>query len=469
MQRQQLLHCLPLFLVLRCAASEPLADSAVMLMILHQGHTGTHALCEAFGKLACVAAECIEIGFNVDDIGNFMRRAHSAGKRYAMRMYSMWDAHKSLEWLRSWAESGKLWYLTHVRLDLMRYSLSRLAGGNPQFFEGNGNVVQRVRYDPETLDRYASSIVSMWKSQIIGMMELPHGQTRAIFYEDLLLSQKVDATGMDRVEMYLLWILDMLGNTQPCARMAEASCISPELHRCAFYGVRKVHSDNISNFVSNSDEVLEHWAAKDRGDFMQIASGKSVPTSMLARWPKYWLPLWSSPMGPPPSPFVPPPPPPPQSPPPPSPPSPSPPPISPLPSLPPLSPPSLPPSPMPPSLPPPSVLLLGATPAHSVGAAVVGLCLLVTAICIKRCSAKEGRSKRSSVEGSAMVAPQDARQNHQDKKCKIPIRLRATRALKQKRAKKERKGMKSIPTTDDIQMIPDDGCAHEGEDVTANA
>jgi hypothetical protein len=315
-------------------AGGPSAGSATMLMILHEGHTGTHALCEAFGKLGCVMAECIEIGFNVGDIANFMQRAHSAGKRYAVRMYSMWDAKKSIGELRTWAAADRLWFLTHVRLDIMRYALSLYSGGNPQFSKNHeADTTQKV-YDPEKLSHFATRATQVWSTQLSGMKELPHDHTRALFYEDLLASQDTDDTGIDRVERYLLWVLDMVGNVDTCTRTAEATCLFPELHRCAFYGVQKVHSSNISTFVSNADEVLKRWAERPRTDFLEMARTQSIPSSMILRWPAQWLPAWSDPVGPPPHP-----PPPPTSPPP-----------SPLPVPPPPSP-IFPPSP---HVPPPS-------------------------------------------------------------------------------------------------------------------
>ena len=188
-----------LLAMVQCEFIDAPADGATMLMILHVGHTGTHALCEAFARLECVLAECAEMRFDVHELAAFAKRAQVAGKRYAVRMYPTGAAEGHyLEELRGWAARGKLWFLPHVRLELMHYALSSYSGGHPQFYTAAGETVAaRLKYDPDQLQKAAEYLEQVWGHQIQSMNSMPHDQTAAIFYEDFLAAQDKDAAGLE--------------------------------------------------------------------------------------------------------------------------------------------------------------------------------------------------------------------------------------------------------------------------------
>ena len=132
--------------LLRVVLADPPAGDTILLVLLHEGHTGTHALCEALGKLRCVHADCGEPHFSEGDMAAFVRSAK--GARYAVRMYRSVGsvnglaALHNMTLLQPWIWTRRIRFLPHVRLDLMRWSLSnycKLGGGcaweanDPQF------------------------------------------------------------------------------------------------------------------------------------------------------------------------------------------------------------------------------------------------------------------------------------------------------------------------------------------------
>ena len=78
-----------------------------MLMIIHTGHTGSHALCEALGKFSCVHAQCDEPAWSEGGMASFVRGAH--GKSFAVRMYRS-DPVNNLGSLQSWISAKRIFF-----------------------------------------------------------------------------------------------------------------------------------------------------------------------------------------------------------------------------------------------------------------------------------------------------------------------------------------------------------------------
>jgi hypothetical protein len=108
MARRAYQMAISLVLVCRVLAGPPPPGDATMIMILHQGHTGTHALCEAMGKLSCVLADCVEHKYSEKDMASFVARAGELGKAYAVRMYDYGKGRGTGATLREWFAAGRI-------------------------------------------------------------------------------------------------------------------------------------------------------------------------------------------------------------------------------------------------------------------------------------------------------------------------------------------------------------------------
>ena len=103
-------------------------DKATVVLLNHRAHTGSHALCEALGKLECFASECSERLEHSGSSGQILARAANASKPYFVTIVMLTD-----DWLRrlphfvrrpAGSEVARVRVLTLVRRDLMRWSLS---------------------------------------------------------------------------------------------------------------------------------------------------------------------------------------------------------------------------------------------------------------------------------------------------------------------------------------------------------
>ena len=103
-------HPLVMLTVFAAALGHPPSGDTQMLMIIHTGHTGTHALCEALGKLSCVKAACDEPSWSEGGMASFVRGAH--GKKFAVRMYRS-DPVNNLGSLQSWISANRIFFFPH--------------------------------------------------------------------------------------------------------------------------------------------------------------------------------------------------------------------------------------------------------------------------------------------------------------------------------------------------------------------
>ena len=158
--------------LLTASVADPPPGHTTLIVLLHDGHTGTHALCEAFGKLGCVLADCNEPGFSEASVKLFVEQAQREGKHFAVRIYwtrIMKDAGTKRA-LRSWIQARRIWFLMQTRLDLMRWALSnycKLDGfrcawerADPQFH--HEVVSTEHSYELSRLDHVAETLLWMW-------------------------------------------------------------------------------------------------------------------------------------------------------------------------------------------------------------------------------------------------------------------------------------------------------------------
>ena len=202
----------------------PPPGGTVVLVLVHEGHTGTHALCEALSRLSCVYADCSEPDYSEADLASFVSRANETP--YAVRMYQRFGPKGVVSdmprGLRAWVDRRRIFFLQHTRLDLLRWSLShycKRGGGcswernDPQFNTSWADH-QPHYYNISQLRRAAGSCLETWNYQInalpdwgsTGRSTLPAGRSHVLFYEDLLAAQQV-VQGSDRLESYVRWVL----------------------------------------------------------------------------------------------------------------------------------------------------------------------------------------------------------------------------------------------------------------------
>ena len=269
-----------------------------LLMIAHHGSTGSHALCDAIGRLSCVHADCSE-QFDYAEPSKLVHWLDSE-VRTPFAVVLMRFARHDRKFV-AYAEAfpaGRLRVLVLVRTDLMRWSLSlycKVKGGacfeehNPQFLKERPQNLTANYFQPAVLDKAAQSSVRTWRDQAATPSELGDGvPTAFVFYEDLV------ALGPGA---YATWVvaqqqqLSSVGGADEGAAEGPSTCPWVEDAQ-VLAGVRvaphpeKYHSDDISSFVANAAEVSALLGASSgRPTWEQVAAEARLDKTMLARPP----------------------------------------------------------------------------------------------------------------------------------------------------------------------------------------
>lgn len=256
------------FICLNCEKSEPakpapiLSGARTLIMIAHHGMTGSHAFCDALGRLSCVQADCSE-RFDyaepsrlIDWVNNVATKSIAVSLMRFQHNDPKFQAYQE----SSLAKEGRLRVLVLVRSDLMRWSLSKYCktkGGecfeptNPQFQKNIANASAH-NYDLQVLERAATSSVAAWRDQAGTPAMMEGVPTSFVFYEDML------ALGPG---LYASWVLMMVRGpeTAVCEWVEDAQVLA---------GVRvaphptKYHGDDISSFVTNHADVTQLFAGR---------------------------------------------------------------------------------------------------------------------------------------------------------------------------------------------------------------
>lgn len=223
-----------------------LARSLPKVLLVHNGHEGSHAICEAMHHHLCVAVDCSEQFDAWQNDG----RANWNGLRRSPARVVLFRApkHELLSHVRS--EHA---ILVLVRTDLMRWAISlyfkrgglpgsvvdeRLA--DPQFF----NVTETLEtYDLTLLSGNARECVGFWREKValLDALRLARARYAVMTYEQFLAAgAKYLARVLDAVEM-------------------EHSHCSAAVHAFIPRSARRVHGDNISRIALNADDILRHF------------------------------------------------------------------------------------------------------------------------------------------------------------------------------------------------------------------
>ena len=264
-----------------------------LLMIAHHGSTGSHALCDAIGRLSCVHADCSE-QFDYAEPSKLVHWLDSEVRTpfAVVLMRFMRHDRKFVAYAEAFP-AGRLRVLVLVRTDLMRWSLSlycKAKGGacfeehNPQFLKGRSQNLTANYYQPAVLDKAAQSSVRTWRDQAATPSELGDGvPTAFVFYEDLV------ALGPGA---YATWVMQQQLQSAADEGAVEGSSCPWVEDAPALAGGRlaprpaKYHPDDISSFVANAPEVSALLGASSgRPTWEQVAAEARLDKTMLARPP----------------------------------------------------------------------------------------------------------------------------------------------------------------------------------------
>jgi hypothetical protein len=281
-------------MVLAVVAPTAALPDTLLLILDHTGHTGSHALCEALGKMSCMSADCSEPEFSLARVKRFRE---SSPTPYALLVYRLHD--HELGQLGGEARLGHVRFLPQIRLDLMRWALSLYCkkggphGGllqncfeahhDPQFEAGQGTplsfLVHPNTYRLPILSNVARVCVGNWRDYA-RMYYSRAAVATFVFYEDLLAAESAD-----QLEAYARWILASFRPRDVAACSLGSGGGAAVVHD---KHVVKVHSDEISTFVKNADEVRAHFLGATYPSFMQIASDSSNPWGGIAAHLRRW-------------------------------------------------------------------------------------------------------------------------------------------------------------------------------------
>ena len=247
-------------------AVPPLGATALIggkprVLLLHAGHEGSHAICEAVGQQACVLVDCSERFDAYINHGrtNWAGVAASNASVVLVRG-TAWETD---------AMTSAGTPVIIVRTDMMRWALSRyhkvllqkygekLPAGvskDPQFAHGNTGESHLSHYDLDKLKLVVGNCHREW-SRKVDLMRLLAAEGvpfHIAIYERFLADGDEYAA---RIATAAGRSTSSAGNGSNGGRECTGKMRGKSVHR--------VHSHNISTFVSNELEVLRFFAAAD--------------------------------------------------------------------------------------------------------------------------------------------------------------------------------------------------------------
>ena len=268
------------------------ADGKTTLILLnHESHSGSHAVCQALGKLGCVEGFCGQefvFGPMPEQLLELLRASR---RRFIIAIVTFGNGHtngwdvKSLVAHSNLVREGRLRVVTHIRTDLMRWALSEYCktghvadcfeDSDPQFHKG-GATAERHAYNLPALEDVAAQLRKRWLAQAEATKLVAASNSSLAtlsFYEDFLRAGEA---------AYSAWLYRWLVDGHHSGRSSseDAACAFED---AASTGVTKFHSDDISTFVENDGEVRDLFASDRFGSWEAVAWGAGIESAEW-RW-----------------------------------------------------------------------------------------------------------------------------------------------------------------------------------------
>jgi hypothetical protein len=259
------------------------------LLLLHNGHQGSHAICASFMNL-CLPVDCSEKydyfhnakreGEGITAITRWQEIAASPAIVILLRV--------DLEELLRVTDLGELYDIVVLqRSDLMFYTLSsyskRLHLGSetgqlddPQF-QKNDYVASAISYDLHHVDQQAKKILLEWERSLAIVSGLtthrPEVNSRVILYEHYLVGE----------QQYIDTIVKSLGGlgleNRPCTE-EEQSALRDENNKGTI--VHKAHSQElVQSYAINALEVIRHFTLKNYPSFGNIITNLGISEELV--------------------------------------------------------------------------------------------------------------------------------------------------------------------------------------------
>jgi hypothetical protein len=178
------------------------SSGTVLLLLNHGAHTGSHAVCEAIGRLSCVQADatrasktsqgrtCGELHVGVQGWADLERNVAQSTSMYYVAIVGLNPAYRAAVKGSTLWRAGRVRVLTLIRTNLMRWSLSQyclLGGvrcvedfGHPQFYQQA--TLQRNNYSIAALARVAQLLPSTWRGLATGAHDFGSQYSSFLYY-----------------------------------------------------------------------------------------------------------------------------------------------------------------------------------------------------------------------------------------------------------------------------------------------
>ena len=247
-------------------------DAEAQLLVVHVHHTGSHALCQALGRMTCAVADCAE---RYEKQFQFSRLFDAPSRPRARVVATLARAGPGdVRALRGGRGGRSRAFLVLLREDRLRWALSvacdhnateRCAKDdrNPQFLRRvGGYALARRNYDVAKVYGLADAGAgALWRTQVAVARALAADGARVAFatYERFLAAGPA---------VYAAKIAAFAVGAATAAAPYAAGCTTYDVARQFDAGgghkvqVQKVHPEDIRTFVSNHAELYAAFDAR---------------------------------------------------------------------------------------------------------------------------------------------------------------------------------------------------------------
>jgi hypothetical protein len=178
------------------------SSGALLLLLNHGAHTGSHAVCEAIGRLSCVQADarrasklsrgltCGELHVGVQAWADLELKVAQSASTYYVAIVGLNPAYRAAVKGSTLWRAGRVRVLTLIRTNLMRWSLSQYCTigwvecvedfGHPQFYKQA--TLQRNNYSIAELARVAEHLPSTWRGLATGALDFSSQYSTFVYY-----------------------------------------------------------------------------------------------------------------------------------------------------------------------------------------------------------------------------------------------------------------------------------------------